>query len=777
MFISFNKKDLLKRVKKSVIILGISISSMITFFFILNYLFPIPSPPPYSTVIYDQKGVLLHAFLSKDEKWRFESKLKDIPDNIKKAFLNKEDKYFYYHPGVNIPALGRAFINNTFKWKKTSGASTISMQVVRLLEPRKRSYLSKVIEIFRAIQLEWKYSKDEIFELYLNLIPYGSNIEGIKAASLIYYQKSISQLSLGQIACLTIIPNRPTSLNPTKGESILTLERNKWLNRFKEENIFDSLAIQDALKEPNKAQRHSLPKNIPHLSFVLRKSYPDSTTIITTIEYSTQKRVELLVQNYMNRLYNLNIHNCAIYVLNNTTRTVEAYIGSNNFSDAIHQGQVNGIRAKRSPGSTLKPFIYGIAMDKGLLTPKYKIEDIPSNFDGYAPNNFDMEFHGPVTVEQSLAYSLNVPAVKTLDNIGVSTFTDFLIQAGFSNIRRNKNNLGLSLALGGCSVSLEELTHLYTIFSHHGMLLPYSILKNDTTWYQTPLLSESSAYMISEILKQITRPDLPHNVKSSFHIPAIAWKTGTSYGRKDAWSIGFNAKYTIGVWIGNFTGEGIHELTGADMATPLLFEIFNTLDYNSQAQWYFKPKNVQQRLVCPVSGLKKGNLCEESIMDYYIPAVSNPIECQHLKKYFVSADESFIYCSKCLPENGYKIKTYPNLSASLQNFYHQHHIPFKAPPTHNPRCTHTMENNPPKILSPVHRKEYLIEKNTVADIKLQAIVSSDVKKIYWYIDNKFYMEASLQDVIFYTPTEGWNKIQCIDDQGRMTQVDIKIIYY
>jgi penicillin-binding protein 1C len=768
--IHFFKKKIILRCLLFCISIGV-------IFFLSFYIFPLPKIPSYSTLVIDKNNKVVHSFLSNDDKWRFKTTFSEIPQPILKAFLAKEDKYFFYHPGVNLLALMRAFINNTFQWKKTSGASTITMQVARLLEPRKRNYVSKIIEMYRALQLEYFYTKEEIFELYMNLIPYGGNIEGIKAAALVYYEKDISQLSLSQITCLTIIPNRPNSLNPAKGEKLLTYERNKWLRRFYSEHIFDSLTIEDAIIEPNSTQRHRLPKYAPHLSYYLKKIYCDSPIIKTTLSLSTQLRVELLMENYMNRLRNLQINNCAIYILNNQTNSVEAYIGSNQFNDTEHQGQVNGIRAIRSPGSTLKPFIYGIAMDKGILTPKFKIEDIPTNFDGYAPNNFDMEFHGLVSVEQSLAYSLNVPAVKVLDIIGVKTFSDFLLKAGCTSIEKNQKNLGLSLALGGCGVRLEELTHLYTIFSKQGNLVPYAMVADDTASYSIPLLSEGAAFMITEILQQITRPDLPHNVKNSFHIPSIAWKTGTSYGRKDAWSIGYNPKYTIGVWIGNFTGEGVHELTGADMATPLLFHIFNTLDYNSQASYVFKPKEIQQRLVCPISGQKQGEQCPEGVLDYFIPGISNPLPCQHLKNIFISPDESFSYCSHCLPDNGYKIKAYTQYSPGLENFYRLHHIPHQKAPQHNPLCTHALEYNAPKIISPIHRKEYLIEATLPSDIKLQAIASRDVKKIYWYIDHVFYKECSNDESVFFTPKKGTSKIQCVDDQGRSSTIEIQVDYY
>lgn len=757
--------------------LALIVAGLVVLFFILNAIFKLPLPPPYSTIVTSDKGEILHAFLSKDDKWRFRISTKELQGDLKKAFIQKEDQYFYYHPGINVFAITRAAFNNILQQKKTSGASTISMQVIRLMEPRERTYLNKIIEVFRTLQLEWMYSKDEILELYINLVPYGSNIEGVKAASLIYFQKAPGQLSLAQIVSLTIIPNRPISLNPQRYPERLQTERNKWLKRFQEDHTFANDRIADALKEVVYAKRLSFPKSAPHLSIRLHKKYPLLTEIPTTISLSTQSRGQIILENYMQRLKHMGIHNAAVLIYNNLDKRTEAYIGSQNFADSEYQGQVDGVNAIRSPGSTLKPFIYGMAFDKGMLTPKRMLEDIPTNFDGYAPNNFDDQFHGEISVEKALAYSLNIPAVKTLEMITPRAFTNVLVQTGFRQVKRDQKHLGLSVALGGCGVTLEELTHLYTSFANKGMLYPYPVLQQDTVLYATPVLSESSSYMISEILSQISRPDLPNNIQSSFHIPHIAWKTGTSYGKKDAWSIGYNQKYTVGVWLGNFDASGIHELTGADIATPLLFELFNSLDYNSQQHWFFKPKALQLRSVCAVSGLQMGEHCTNSILDDYIPTVSSTESCQHMKEYFVSASEKYSYCTSCLPQGGYKINLYPNISASLADYFDSQHIPYARPPMHNPMCMRVMEEFNPKIILPVNNKEYFIEKAVPTEIQLKSIVPQDVAKVYWYINNKFYKEAKPKEDVFFLPAEGITKISCSDDRGRNSSVQISVEFY
>ncbi len=300
----------------------------------------------------------------------------------------------------------RAAGRNIFSGRRTSGASTITMQVVRLLEPKKRTYLNKLTESFRAVQLELHYSKAEILQLYLNLVPYGGNIEGIKAASLLYFGKAPQLLSLAEITALTIVPNRPSSLHPGTRNEALKIARNQWLTRFGKENLFDVNVIQDAISEPLIVRRLSAPKQAPHLALRLKKDFLDQPIINTTIKIQSQKQIEEQVKNYVNRLQSMNIHNAAVLVINNETMAVEAYVGSADFNNPFDGGQVDGIRAIRSPGSTLKPILYATAFDKGIITPKTVLNDVPTNFSGYEPENFDQHFNGQVTTEFALANSL-----------------------------------------------------------------------------------------------------------------------------------------------------------------------------------------------------------------------------------------------------------------------------------------------------------------------------------------------------------------------------------
>lgn len=766
----------LKQHKKKLFTIILIPTALFLLFLLLNLLFPLPVKVYYSQIILASDSSILHTSLSRDDKWRMKTELPEIVPQLREALLFKEDRYFYYHPGFNPFAIGRALVNNIVSRKKTSGASTITMQVIRLLEPRERTYTSKFIEIFRAMQLEWELNKEEILQLYINLVPYGGNIEGVKSASVLYLGRLPNHLSLAQITALTIVPNRPTSLRPGRNNEMIRQERNKWLTRFKEAHLFPDADIEAALEEPLEASRLKAPKEIPHLARRLAALYPEKDIIRTCINTKIQQRIEQIGYNYQQRIRQKHIYNSAVMVLNNQTMEVEAYMGSADFSDNEHAGQVDGIRAVRSPGSALKPLIYAMGFDEGKITPKSVMNDVPTDFDGYAPENFDKKFNGKVSVEKALAFSLNIPAVKMLEEVTVPRFLQKLKNAGFKKVIKGERNLGLSAILGGCGVTLEEMAGLYSAFANSGKVFLPRYLQVEAKTEKAQLFSPMAAYMTTDILTQITRPDLPNNYQSSYHVPTVAWKTGTSYGRRDAWSIGYNKKYTVAVWIGNFTGEGVPELTGADIATPLLFEIFNNIGYNASSNWFFKPADLKFRFVCPESGKLPGDYCEHSVVDYYIPNISSAEKCEHLKPVNVSTDEHYSYCNLCLPEGGYKKKLYPNLSPELIDYYQSKGIEFTQIPEHNPKCSRIQESNAPKIISPVHNKEYIVEKEDPAEIALKCNAHNEVKKVFWYINNQFYKEAFANEKIFLKPPEGKVKISCSDDKGRNTDISIFVKY-
>ncbi len=771
---------------------------------LLNLIFPPKVNLYYSTIITDADGEILHAFLSTDDKWRMFVELNEINPTLRKAILAKEDRFFQYHFGVNPVAICRAIFNNITKKRRTSGASTITMQVVRMLNPNERTYLNKISEIFRAMQLEIFYSKDEILQLYLNLVPYGSNIEGIKSASYLYFQKSPDRLSLAEVTALVIIPNRPTSLKLGTKNPLIVEERNKWLRRFQAAQLFDNQAINDALREPLNVFRHEAPKNAPHLSLRLKKEFPEKAIIQASIKQAMQAKVEQMVTNYANRTRAMGINNAAVLVINNETMQVEAYVGSAGFGDKLDAGQVDGVQAIRSPGSALKPLLYATAFDKGIITPKNIINDVPTNFNGFEPENFDRKFNGKVSVAFALANSLNIPAVKIVRDLGKKNLIEQLKKADFQTVRRQEKDLGLSIVLGGCGVTLEEMTQLYAAFANGGRWQKCNLTTRPSPtgrekkqsfhlgrasvakWLGFApfpigeglgllgevLISPAATYFITEILSQIKRPDLPNNFDYTYRLPKIAWKTGTSFGRRDAWSIGYNKKYTVGVWVGNFSGVGVPELSGAETATPLLFQVFNTIDYNASNTWFRQPEAVVSRQVCAESGDLPSEYCSNRILDYSIRNISHTRKCTHIKKFYVNTSESMSYCTQCLPIDGYKEKLYSNFTPELVSFYEQKHILYEKIPPHNPTCTRVFKtiNNAPIITNPNDGSAYFINKNDTQQIQLACQTSNDVREVYWYINDRLLQKTTANKPLFFTPSLGKIKISCTDDKGRTSSI-------
>ncbi len=756
-------------------VLSICAAAAILLVVALNFFSPLPDRIEYSTIITDNRGEMVHAFLTSDDKWRLNTSLDEISPLLRTTIIQKEDRFFYYHSGVNPFAIARAAVRNLFRRKRTSGASTITMQVARALEPKPRTYLNKLIEIFRAYQLEWKYNKEDILGMYCNLLPYGGNIEGVKAASLLYFDKDPDHLSLAEITALCVIPNRPSSLIPGKHNETIMSARNRWLRLFAAQRVFTDKQIQDALAEPFTAQRGSFPKLVPHLARKL-KATGGPGVVESSIDLSIQRQVELIVQGYSGRLRLKNIRNAAVVVIDNKTRQVVSYVGSADFDDTTDGGQVDGVIAVRQPGSTLKPLLYAMCIDEGMLTPKSVISDVPVNYAGYTPENFNKKFNGYVSTEYALGHSLNVPAVKSLRLLGKDRFISTLAACGFEQVKKDQGKLGLSMILGGCGATLEELTGLFAAFACDGEYIRPSLTRHAGTRSRRQLVSPAAAFMVNEILSSTGRPDFPLNWQATERMPRIAWKTGTSYGRRDAWSIGYNKNFTVGVWAGNFSGAGAPELTGADIATPLLFRIFNTIDYDSDREWFNQPGDCDTRLVCSETGLPPADFCRHVVTDYFIPLISSSRTCHNRQEVFVSPDEKISYCRACHPPAGYKKKLCRIVPAEMQAYYDNHSIAYERVPAHNPKCEKIFHDEKPIILSPSNGTEYLISRRHPEPLQLKCRTGNDVSRVFWYIDNQFYKTGEAAASQFFMPSEGPVKISCTDDKGRNRDVWIKVKY-
>jgi len=749
------------------------ILASVVFFFILHLVFPLKSQINYSQTVYSGEGVLMSAFLNKEDKWRIRTELGKVSPLMVKTIVQKEDKWFRWHFGVNPVAIGRAAFQNLLRQKRVSGASTITMQLARLLEPKKRTFRHKLIEIFRAIQLEIRYSKDEILEMYLSLLPYGGNVEGIGSASLIYFGKQASALSLSESVVLSVIPNRPGSLNIKTKLMAITVSKNYWLNYFRKEHIFEEKLINDALSEPLNIKKNTLPTVARHFCIRLKSQFRDSSTLHSSILYHRQIQVENILKNYVERTKEKNIRNGSVMVIDNKSGDVLVYCGSNDFLDNDNAGQVDGIRALRSPGSALKPFLYSRAFDLGLYTPNSVVYDVPVNLGGYQPENYDKSFNGAVSLKHALAYSLNIPAVSVLHEIGLTDFVQQLNACGFTSVKTK--NTGLSLALGGCGVTLEQLTSAYSMLASYGLLKEPNVLHGRKNHHQTQAISREAAYLTTSILQTLNRPDIPQAYfHSTFRIPKVAWKTGTSFGRKDAWAIGYNTEYTIGVWLGNFDGEGVPSLSGAETATPLLFEVFNVMDYNSKKNWFTSPAGINFRYVCSKSGQIPGPYCKDQLIDEFIEGKTLQMECHHTIEVMVNTDSSISYCNSCIGDLPFQMKQYPNLPAQLINFYELENIPYKAIPPHNPKCTRIYMSKGPKIITPTNDAEYLMESGSKIKLMLNAEADNRASKIFWYVNDKMVAESQPNQAIFIQAPFGRLKITCSDDLGRSSYIRILV---
>lgn len=766
----FTRHHIIRLLKRS----AIAILGLFILFLLLNWIWPLPDRIDYSSILTDNKGEVINASLTVDQKWRMKTELEEISPLLRKTIIAKEDKYFYSHPGINLVAVGRAFFKNLFRWKRTSGASTITMQVARALEHRKRTLPNKIIEMFRALQLEWKYDKDEILQLYLNLVPYGGNIEGVKAAALLYFNKNPDHLSLAEITALSIIPNRPSSLVIGKNNDRIREERNRWLKKFSEEKVFTEKEIDDALAEPLTASRGTVPHYTPHLFYKLSRQ--QKGLIQTHIDLNTQLKTEKIVEDYVRVQRLRNIRNAAVIVIDNRTHKVITYVGSSGFNDTLDGGQVNGAAAVRQPGSTLKPLLYALCFDEGLLTPKTVMPDVPVNYEGYAPENYDQKFNGYVTIQYALEHSLNIPAVKSLNLLGKEKMVQELVRCHFRQIGKDRKKLGLSMILGGCGTTLEELTGLFSSFANEGKFIQPSYSHEDSLQPAIPLISPAANYMINDILSKVNRPDFPLNWTATERMPKIAWKTGTSYGRRDGWSIGYNKNYTIGVWTGNFSGTGVTDLSGANIATPLLFRIFNTIDYNNDKEWFSQPADCDIRQVCSETGLPPSEHCTNLTTDYFIPLISTTKLCHNWQEMMVSPDEKIVYCKSCAPATGYKKKWYKIVEPEMQSWFEENRIVYQHIPPHNPDCELIFKGNAPFIHFPVNGVEYLINKKKPEPLQLVCKTANDVSKVYWYINDKFYKASLTGEKQFFIPEEGPVKISCTDDKGRNRNITIYVKY-
>ncbi len=545
--------------------------------FAANIAFPPPLKNAYETsvLLTDKNGQWLSAFASEEGRWRIKADLNEIDPRFINQLLAVEDKRFYRHSGIDPIAVVRA----ARSWKRSghavSGASTLTMQLVRKLEPRPRTLRSKMIETVRAVQIELRLSKREILELYLTHTPYGGNIEGVQAAARTYFDKSAAQLTDAEIALLIALPQAPEARRPDRKPKVAKLSRDRILKKLYDNGLISQVQYEEAIESQLMSKRHQF----PHLAWLTgnklkHQTLKTNTKINSSIDSALQQNVSHLAKNFTQSMD----FNVAVLVIENETMKVRAHIGSAGRDRP--GGWIDMVSRPRSPGSTLKPFIYGFAFDDGLSAPGSFILDIPTRFGSYQPENFNRRYHGQVRIYEALSHSLNVPAVMALDKVGTDRFEAALNLSG-SHIKKPSSisgDTGLALALGGVGMRVEDLAVLYAALANEGKARPLVWLENKkpaTKYYQ--LMQEASAQKITDILRQAPTPGgrVPHWLTQNSH--DIAYKTGTSYGFRDAWAAGYTDKWTVIVWAGRPDGAPRVGKTGRQAAAPLLFDVFATL--------------------------------------------------------------------------------------------------------------------------------------------------------------------------------------------------------
>jgi penicillin-binding protein 1C len=535
----------------------------------------------HSVMVLAADGSILRAFTAAGGAWRFPARTDEVDPKFLAFLIGYEDQRFYRHPGVDPLAAMRAVGQAVAAGHVVSGASTLTMQTARLLEPRPRVIVSKLIEMGRAVQLEAHLGKAGILDVYLTLAPYGGNLEGIRAASLAYFGKEPAHLTEAQAALLVVLPQSPETLRPDRFPQAAKAARDKVLARLKDEGVIDASAYAAALAEAVPTRRLPALNDAAHLALRLRLDRPGEQTVRTTIDADLQNRIEAMAARYQAALEPG--AGIAALVVDNKERRVIAYLGSADFFNDQRFGQNDMVEAIRSPGSTLKPFIYGMAFEDLLIHPETVVKDVPMRFGDYAPSNFDHLFRGEVTAREALQLSLNLPAVALLDRVGPVRFAQRLADAGAPLVLPEHARPGLPVALGGAGTNLERLVTLYSALAEQGVARRLLFRADEAQGDPHVLMTPLAAWYVTRILDETPPPDQRLAAANRKNGSDVAYKTGTSYGYRDAWAIGYNARYTVGVWVGRPDGAFSAGRMGREAAAPILFAIFDQLPHGDSA--------------------------------------------------------------------------------------------------------------------------------------------------------------------------------------------------
>lgn len=744
---------------------------------------------PYATVLYSREGELLGARIAADGQWRFPAH-GNIPDKFAACLIAFEDKHFFVHPGVDPFALLRgAWLNLTHK-KVVSGGSTLTMQLVRLSRGNQpRNLPEKWIEIWQALYLETLYSKQEILNLYASHAPFGGNVVGLEAAAWRYYGRGAGQLSWAESATLAILPNAPSLIHPGKNRELLLIKRNRLLKRLEQKGLINPAEYDLACMEPIPAAPLPLPAVAPHLLTRLENEH-HTELIVTSLQARLQEQVQQTVNRYAASHRSNHIYNAAALIADVETGEILAYAGNVTESFApVPSGQVDIITAPRSTGSLLKPILYAAMLKDGKILPGTLIPDIPLNINGFTPRNYNRDFQGAVPARTAIEKSLNVPLVRMLSEYGTGRFLALLKKTGMTTLPFPEEHYGATLILGGAEGTLWDMSGIYAslarVLNHYrpyngryrkgdihaltlfpGQKEKYPILSpGDSRLTDQPLLSAAAIWFAFEAMSGLNRPEEEADWQQFKSMKKIAWKTGTSYGNRDAWAIGVTPRHVVGIWVGNASGEGRPGLTGVGEAAPILFDLFSRLPSSG---WFDMPYDELVKVpVCRKSGCKAGVLCEP-VDTAWIPASGNitPL-CPYHRLVHLSEDERYRVNSSC--EKIERIISVPwfVLPPAEEHYYRNYHTDYRPLPPVKPGC----EQNPDRQFALIYPEQgmslYLPKgfSGKREEFIFKAAHSRPDATLYWHIDRKYIGETTGDHQITCSPDPGKHLLTLIDDEG------------
>lgn len=775
---------------------------------------------PTCFIITDKDGNLLNATIATDGQWRFPFN-NDVPDKFEKCITTFEDKRFFYHPGIDPVAICRAVKQNFSNKKTVSGGSTLTMQVMRLQQQNnKRNIFNKLKEMILALRLECSYKKKTILALYASNAPFGSNVVGLDAAAWRYYGRQPNSLTWGEMAALAVLPNAPALVHPGRNRNELLRKRNELLDKLLANKNIDTTTCQLAKFEPLPLEPKALPQLAPHLLEKFRKDYQSltnkediATSIQTTISSSLQQQVTQMVEAHQHQLSGNQIKNVAAMVVEIESGNIMAYVGNiNDKEDSTTESYVDVLNSARSPGSTLKPLLYASMLSEGSLLPRQLIPDIPTQFGNYTPQNFDLGFDGAVPANRALARSLNIPAVKLLQQFKYQKFYSVLKYCGFTTLHKPADHYGMSLILGGCEVTPYELAGVYSsmarMYLHEqknkgkwnadDWFFPnYELrVKNDEfsnaqhrTRNNKPettnqkqqtrniaLFDYPSLYHTFNAMNEVMRPGEEGlwNLFSSSQ--RIAWKTGTSFGFRDAWAIGLTPKYCVVVWCGNTTGEGRAGLIGLNAAAPLMFNIFRALPASS---WFPSPATgFTYTATCKKSGFKAGSDCEAADTILVSNAVKNSsANCPYCRKIHLDNTGSYRVTDHCIAPSAMLHKNWFVLPPTLEFYYKQKHPDYQSLPPFMAGCNADMTRVLDFIYPDNNAVIYIpVELNgAIGSTIFKATHKNPNAKLYWHLDDAFAGTTQKFHQLELNPNIGKHTITIVDENGNSAGREFEVI--